>query len=82
VGYVVYILHSASTDSYYKGQTADIQDRLKRHNAGREKATMHGVPWQLVWSTSKDTRAEALMLERKLKNLSRERTIIFIEKYK
>jgi len=80
--YYVYILYSPSIDSYYKGQTSDLDDRLNRHNNRQEKATKHGTPWTLVWSTRKETRSEALLLERKLKNLSRERTIQFINKYK
>ena len=80
--YYVYILYSPSIDSYYKGQTSDLDVRLNRHNNGYEKATKHGVPWILVWSTKKETRGEALILERKLKNLSRDRTIQFINKYK
>ena len=82
MSYYVYILYSESTDSYYKGQTSDIEDRLRRHNSGYEKATSNGIPWKLVWSTAKETRGEALQLERKLKNLSRERTIQFIKKYR
>jgi putative endonuclease len=80
--YYVYILYSPSIDSYYKGQTSDLVDRLKRHNSGHEKATKNGVPWTMVWNTTKESRVEALILERKLKNLSRERTIQFIDKYK
>ncbi len=56
--YNVYILYSASADRYYIGQTADINDRLKRHNAGSEKATAPYTPWQLIWTTQKATRAE------------------------
>lgn len=82
MSYHVYILYSASTDSYYKGQTSDLKDRLIRHNNKQEKATSFGAPWALVWSTTKETRQETLVLERKLKNLSRERTIQFIMKYK
>ncbi|KJF44645.1 GIY-YIG nuclease family protein [Draconibacterium sediminis] len=82
MSYFVYILYSPSADVYYKGQTSDISERLKRHNSGREKATKHGIPWELVWATNKATRGEALKLERKLKNLSRERTTQFIQKYK
>ena len=81
MSYTVYILYSSSIDSFYKGQTSDIEDRLRRHNSGYEKATSKGVPWKIVWSTTKETRNEALQLERKLKNLSRERTIQFIRKY-
>ncbi|MEN8115505.1 MAG: GIY-YIG nuclease family protein [Bacteroidota bacterium] len=79
--YYVYILYSPSTDSYYKGQTYDLHERLTRHNGRREKATQNGVPWQLVWSTTKESRGEALLLEKKLKNLSREKTKRFIKKY-
>ncbi|MFY0651860.1 MAG: GIY-YIG nuclease family protein, partial [Cyclobacteriaceae bacterium] len=69
--YTVYILYSKKLDSYYKGQTANLEDRLRRHNAGYEKSTTPGIPWRLVWSTKKPTRGEALVLERKLKNLNR-----------
>ena len=81
MSYFVYILYSQSTDSFYKGQTADLADRLKRHNNKQEAATKNGAPWTLIWFTEKQTRSEALILEKKLKNLSRERTLQFIEKY-
>ena len=80
--YWVYIIYSESTDSYYKGQTDDLDDRLSRHNHGWEKATKSGIPWELVWKCEKPDRASALRLERKLKNLSRDRTRQFILKYK
>ena len=82
MSYTVYILYSPSTDSYYKGQTSDLEDRIRRHNAGCEKATKHGIPWKLALTIPKESKGEALFLERKLKNLSRERTIQFIQKYK
>jgi putative endonuclease len=76
----VYILYSASTDKYYKGQTDDLRSRLHRHNSGWEKATKYGVPWTLVWCTEKSDRGEAMILEKKLKNLSRKRVIQLIER--
>lgn len=81
MSYTVYILYSESADRFYIGQTADIYDRIKRHNAGSEKATAPYTPWQVVWTTQKATRAEAMELEKKLKNLSRMRLQAFIEKY-
>jgi len=81
MSYFVYILYSPSTNSFYKGQTADLSDRLKRHNNKQESATKNGAPWTLLWFTKKRTRSEALVLERKLKNLSREKTLQFIKKY-
>jgi putative endonuclease len=47
----------------------------------QEKATQSGVPWTLVWSTDKLSRSAAMILERKLKNLTRKRLIDFILKY-
>ncbi|MGE0021615.1 MAG: GIY-YIG nuclease family protein [Draconibacterium sp.] len=82
MSYFVYILYSPSTDSFYKGQTSDINDRLRRHNNKQEQPTKNGAPWTLLWVTEKNNRGEALILEKKLKNLSRDRIIEFIKKYK
>ena len=54
---------------------------MKRHNAGYEHATQAGKPWILIWSAQKDTRGEAMKLESKLKNLTRERLVDFMKKY-
>ena len=76
-----YVLYSQTTDTYYKGSTADLTNRIRRHNAGMEKATKRGCPWKLIASFSKTSRSEAMILEKKLKNLSRERLLNFIKKY-
>ncbi|HRP16426.1 MAG TPA: GIY-YIG nuclease family protein [Ginsengibacter sp.] len=77
----VYILYSQKFDRYYIGQTGDIAERLKRHNAGYEKATSPYVPWILICKIEKTSRREAIILEKKLKNLNRKRLIAFIQKY-
>jgi len=79
--FYTYILYSKKLNSFYKGETGNITDRLNRHNSGYEKATQSGVPWTLVWKGEKATKSEAKILERKLKNLSVKRTIEFILKY-
>ena len=79
--FYVYILYSFKTASFYKGQTSNLNERLNRHNRGMEKYTKTGAPWQMIWTTEKSTRSEAMKLEQKLKNLSRKRTIEFISKY-
>jgi putative endonuclease len=81
MAYYVYILYSGRTDTFYKGQTNNMQDRLKRHNSGSEKYTSKGVPWILLWYCEKTTRSESLKLESKLKNLTRKRLIAFMRKY-
>jgi len=78
--YTVYIIYSETLDIFYKGQTQDFENRILRHNKGWEKATRHGSPWKLVWSTVKPDRSSAVRLETKLKNLSRERLIDFIRR--
>ena len=78
--YIVYILFSPKHNRHYIGQTNNIANRLIRHNAGHEKATAPYSPWELIWYTEKITRAEAMTLERKLKNLSTQRLLRFIQK--
>jgi putative endonuclease len=80
--FFTYILYSPEFDRFYIGQTDDVLDRLKRHNAGYEKATSPFIPWRLELYIEKSSRTEAMKLETKLKNLNRKRLLAFIEKYK
>ena len=79
--YYVYILYSLDFDRFYIGQSQDIELRLIYHNSGYEKSTSPYKPWKLMLSIEKQTRSEAIILERKLKNLNRQRILAFIEKY-
>ena len=79
--FYVYVLYSKKLAKFYIGQTSNLGERLKRHNAGWETFTAKGLPWELVWSTSKSCRAEAMALEKKLKNLSQDRIRKFVDKY-
>ena len=79
--FYVYILYSESLNSFYKGHTNNIVDRVRRHNSGIEKYTKKGLPWTLIWYALKDSKSEAYQLEIKLKNLSKCKTIEFIIKY-
>jgi putative endonuclease len=82
MGYSVYILYSEGHDSYYIGQTQDVQERVRRHNAKLEAATSRYAPWVLVLAIQKEDRAQAVALEKKLKNLNRQKLLTFIQKYK
>jgi putative endonuclease len=68
MSYSLYILQSTISGKYYIGTTGDLDDGLKRHNAGRSKATASGRPWDLVYSEAYETRSEAVQRERQLKN--------------
>ena len=52
-----------------------------RHNNGYEKSTRKGIPWKLVWKMEMTNRSAAVVLEKKLKNLSRYKLQEFIKKH-
>ena len=78
--FFVYILHSPVFDKYYIGQTKDLHTRLNHHNSGLDTFTKKYIPWSILFYVTKETRTEAIILERKLKNLSRQRLQEFIMK--
>jgi putative endonuclease len=47
-----------------------------------EAATSRYAPWTLVLMIEKSNRSEAVVLEKKLKNLNRQKLLTFIQKYK
>jgi putative endonuclease len=54
---------------------------LDYHNSGFVKSTKPFLPWQIVGFIEKPSRSEAVILERKLKNLNTEDLKKFILKY-
>ncbi len=79
--YYVYIIYSKTRDEFYKRQTNNLEDRLKRHNEGRHKYIKGGGEWVLVWSTAKPSRSAAVKLENILKQFSRKRLQEFVDQY-
>ncbi len=71
----VYILYSEKSSRYYVGQTADIDERLKRHNSGRVNSTKSGYPWKIVLQIEVINRSEAMILEKKIKKRGAKRYI-------
>ena len=65
--FYIYILYSKSLDRYYTGHTHCVLDRLNRHNSGRSKATLVGVPWEIVHIESFKTKSDAYKRERSIK---------------
>ena len=65
--FYVYVLKSETTGRRYIGSSANLEDRLRRHNAGHSKATKHGAPWKLVHRETFATRAEAARREKYFK---------------
>ncbi|MEP2770543.1 MAG: GIY-YIG nuclease family protein [Fulvivirga sp.] len=74
----VYIIYSKTSSRYYVGQTANITDRIERHNQGMVKSTKFGVPWIIVWQLEVSSRSEAMILEKKIKKRGARR---FVDDY-
>jgi putative endonuclease len=76
--FYIYIIYSPSRERYYIGQTQDINERLSRHNAGREKHTKSGAPWKLIHSESFPSRGEAMIQETQIKSRGAKRYLLDI----
>ena len=67
MNYFVYILKNKKKGTYYVGQTANIQDRVERHNSNRSKFTSKKGEWALIYKESYNTRGEAMKRENFIK---------------
>jgi putative endonuclease len=65
----VYILYSKSRDRYYIGSSADVKQRLSRHNAGATASTKSGRPWRVVYTELFQSKNEAICRENYLKKM-------------
>jgi len=66
--YSVYILHSEKLDKFYIGFSADVYDRILKHNRSKKGFTSTGKPWLLVYTETFLTKKEAMAREKQLKN--------------
>jgi len=80
--YTVYIIQSLVDDSYYVGQTNDVEDRIERHNLGKSNYTRKKIPWELVYTEEFETRSEAMKREKEIKNKKRKSYIEWLIKNK
>ena len=75
MSYFVYLLWSIRSKRTYAGQTDNIDNRLKRHNAGYIRSTKAYCPWTLIHKEMYSTRSEALKREAWLKSPSGRRWV-------
>ena len=69
--FFVYILEAEESKKYYVGQTENLEERVKKHNEGRNLSTKAYIPWQLKWWKEFKTRSEAIKTERRLKRIKK-----------
>lgn len=61
--FYVYVLQSETSKTHYYGHSIDLDNRLKRHNAGKVRSTKGRRPWKIVYSEPFDTKSEAYKRE-------------------
>ena len=66
--FIVYILYSEILDKYYVGFTANIEERLRKHNNRHKGFTGKNNDWKVVYSESYDSKSAAIKREREIKN--------------
>ncbi|NQT29977.1 MAG: GIY-YIG nuclease family protein [Candidatus Saganbacteria bacterium] len=69
MGYFVYILRSQKDGKLYIGQTANLEDRIKRHNEGRVMSTKTRRPLELMHCEEFGDRSSAIKRESHFKSL-------------
>ncbi|MEN2398314.1 GIY-YIG nuclease family protein [Flavobacterium sp. MC2016-06] len=70
INYIVYILHSEKLNRYYIGYTSNFDLRLEFHkNAPPNKYTANAEDWTLFFNLICNTKAQALSIEKHIKNM-------------
>ena len=62
--FYVYAISSLAHNYIYVGLTQDVEERIKRHNGGRERTTKFYKPFELIFSEVCETRVEARFREK------------------
>jgi putative endonuclease len=66
--FTVYILFSEQLQKYYIGYTSkNVQDRLKEHLYNHKGFTAKAKDWNVIYKLERNSKYEAIMLERKIK---------------
>jgi putative endonuclease len=66
--FTFYVLRSKIDGSYYRGQTASLTERVKKHNGGGSGSTKGRRPWEIVYTEEYSSRSEAIRREQFLKS--------------
>jgi len=62
--FFVYAIKSKIKNYIYVGMTQDLEERLKRHNSGRERTTKPYLLYDLIYTEEHDRRIEARRREK------------------
>ncbi len=68
MSFYFYIIFSNSLNKYYIGHSADLKERLRKHNYNHKGFTGKASDWQIVYSEKFPTKEQAYARERQVKN--------------
>jgi len=68
MNYYTYILYSTKIDKYYVGYSANLEERLRKHNTNNKSFTGKTNDWKIVYSEVFGSKAEAMDREKQIKN--------------
>jgi len=68
MSYTVYILHSLSRNKFYIGYTANLSERIIRHNQKSKGFTGASNDWNLVYYELFENQSEAIKREKQIKS--------------
>ncbi|MBS1512037.1 MAG: GIY-YIG nuclease family protein [Bacteroidetes bacterium] len=63
-----YILKSLKDSRHYIGFTSNLEERLKKHNAGGVKSTRSRVPFVIIYAEQFESKVEAFRREQFFKS--------------
>ena len=66
--YTVYILHSLTKDKFYIGYTANLTERIIRHNQKSKGFTGSTNDWELKYYETLDNKNDAINREKQIKS--------------
>lgn len=67
--YFAYILRSKLNGRHYYGHSADLAERLKAHNNGKERSAKGYRPWEVIYYEEYPTKSEAYQREMFFKSI-------------
>ncbi|HLD61910.1 MAG TPA: GIY-YIG nuclease family protein [Patescibacteria group bacterium] len=69
--YYVYIIKSSKNGKLYIGYTANLKERMIKHNSATEKSTKAYAPWKLVYYEAYKSESDARKRELRLKDFGK-----------
>ena len=81
--YYTYIIYSKKIDKFYIGYSANIEDRLRKHNTNNKSFTGKANDWEIVYTQTFEKKTDAIIREKQIKNWkSRKRIEDLISSFK